>query len=366
MEALHCDLQDYGVIAYDGARYSYLLKDDATRMTFAIPIANKSDVYLETKRIVAFIKRQFDVNVKVIQSDGGGEFVNNEMDAWLAAQGIVHRKTSPHSSQQNGVAERANRIACECTRAILKGRGLNDKLWSEAIRAHAHIRNRVPSRALGGQVPWTILTGCKPDISHLRIIGSKAYAVMLPTLGRKKLADISEKLILVGYATHTKGWRLFDPITHRVKIRRDVTFDESSTSVIVANEPDGEPFFDSGRTEVDVRDEQEEATPVTPVTPVQPVSNDDESQGRPRRVTHSPAHLQDYAYDVSAYVAMREDTDTIIDSARGQLARTRGRWQNAWPRRRPTSGVLQPTRNIKHSSTTTSSWSAIARTIRTS
>jgi len=55
MEALHCDLQDYGVIAYDGARHNYLIKDDATRMAFAIQLRTNIDVTWK-RSVVAFIK----------------------------------------------------------------------------------------------------------------------------------------------------------------------------------------------------------------------------------------------------------------------------------------------------------------------
>lgn len=60
-------------------------------------------VFTEFKRLV---ENQFDAKIKVLQTDGGGEFVNNQMKQFLAANGIQHHLSCPYSPEQNGMAER--------------------------------------------------------------------------------------------------------------------------------------------------------------------------------------------------------------------------------------------------------------------
>ena len=43
---------------------------------------------------------------------------------------------------------------------------------------------------------------------------------------RKKLDSKTEKMILVGYSRSPKGYRLYNPSTHKIYIRRDVIFNE--------------------------------------------------------------------------------------------------------------------------------------------
>ena len=69
--------------------------------------------------------------------------------------------------------------------------------------------------------------GKKPDLSHVRIFASLAY-VHIPDEKRQKLAPKSEKYILVGYSLE-KGYKCFNPSTRKVRVSRDVVFDESAS-----------------------------------------------------------------------------------------------------------------------------------------
>lgn len=46
--------------------------------------------------------------------------------------------------------------------------------------------------------------------------------------GLKKLEYRSRPMIFVGYKPSTKGYRAYDPVSHRVIITRDAVFDESA------------------------------------------------------------------------------------------------------------------------------------------
>jgi hypothetical protein len=50
--------------------------------------------------------------------------------------------------------------------------------------------------------------------------------VHIPDCKRKKLDPKAIPCWLVGYGEETKGWRLYDPVSKKIIISRDVTFDE--------------------------------------------------------------------------------------------------------------------------------------------
>ena len=64
------------------------------------------------------------------------------------------------------------------------------------------------------------------------MFGSEASA-HIPDETRKSLHPKSEKCIVVGYFEYVKGYRLLQPHSHDIIIRRDVKFDEN----ILACEP---------------------------------------------------------------------------------------------------------------------------------
>ena len=103
---------------------------------------------------------------------------------------------------------------------------LSSAFWAEAVATAVHIRNRVHSTAHSHAcTPFQRWYRRKPDIRHLRVFGCCAYS-HVPDQLRGKLDAKAEKLRFIGYATQAKGYRLLDPITGKVVIRRDVIFDE--------------------------------------------------------------------------------------------------------------------------------------------
>ncbi|GMI83498.1 hypothetical protein HRI_002019000 [Hibiscus trionum] len=68
--------------------------------------------------------------------------------------------------------------------------------------------------------------GKKPGIGHLKIFECIAYA-HIPEQIRKKLDDRGEKCIFIGYDERSKAYRLYNPLTKKLIISRDVEFDEA-------------------------------------------------------------------------------------------------------------------------------------------
>jgi len=80
-------------------------------------------------------------------------------------------------------------------------------------------------QAVTPQEAWS---GHKPSVTHLRVFGCVAYA-KIPDARRTKLDDKSEKCIFVGYGERRMGYKLYNPITKKVIMSRDVIFEEDKT-----------------------------------------------------------------------------------------------------------------------------------------
>ena len=88
--------------------------------------------------------------------------------------------------------------------------------------------NRIPTKSVKDRVPQQAWSGKCSSISHLRIFGCVTYA-HVPKELRRKLDDRSQKCIFVGYSEESKAYRVYNPITKKYVINRDVVFKEEAT-----------------------------------------------------------------------------------------------------------------------------------------
>ncbi|KAG7303823.1 hypothetical protein JYU34_010719 [Plutella xylostella] len=185
------------------------------------------------------VENQTNKKIKELRSDNGGEYVSSQFREFLKKHGIRHQTTIPHSPQQNGVAERANRTIVEKARCMLQDAGLDQRVWAEAVNTAVYLKNRSPSRAVPGATPEQRWTNQKVNLSHLRTFGCVVYAL---TENRTKLDSKCKEYIFVGYCEDSKGYRLLDPCNPSKCIKaRNVTFFENKFFKKVSN--DGDMFY---------------------------------------------------------------------------------------------------------------------------
>ena len=110
-----------------------------------------------------------------MRDDKGGEYMSTEFTRFLAESGISRQHTVRNEPHQNGVAERANRTLSEGATAMLSESHLPASFWGYAIGALVHVRNRCPSAAIDGKIPYTAFFGKKPDVSYFHVFGCTAY-----------------------------------------------------------------------------------------------------------------------------------------------------------------------------------------------
>ena len=108
---------------------------------------------------------------------------------------------------------------------MLRSKKMPKEFWVEAVSCAVYLSNLCPTRSVHGMTPQEAWSGKKPSVSHLCIFGSIAYFYVHDEK-RVKLDNKSEKLVFIGYASRSKGYKLYNPINGKVIISRDVVFDE--------------------------------------------------------------------------------------------------------------------------------------------
>src|ERR1044072_6729952 len=214
----------FEVQSFGGNRYFVSFVDELSRKLWTYPLKVKSDVFVTFKRFKVLVENHSEKSIKVLRTDGGGEFTSNEMEDFWKIHGIIHEITAPYTPQHNGMAERRNGTILNMVRSMLKEKHLDKRLWGEAVETATYILNRSPTKHLVNTVHEEVWSGRKPSVSHMRRFGSLCYS-HIPDQRRRKLDDKGQAMIFVGYDP-TGAYKLFDPSTNSVKVSRDVSFDE--------------------------------------------------------------------------------------------------------------------------------------------
>jgi len=100
-------------------------------------------------------------------------------------------------------------------------------LWPESVQCIVHVYNRTltksTNREARGKTPYEPVTGKKPDVSHLRIFGSKVKVLRLDKYKGRKVESKVWDGIHVGYDP-SGAYRSYIPELGRVFISKDITF----------------------------------------------------------------------------------------------------------------------------------------------
>lgn len=225
LELIHTDVCSFPTPTINGEKYFVSFIDDFSRKSFVVILKAKSEVFEAFKMFKSFVERQTNKKVKSLLSDNGGEYLSNNFKKYLADLGIKHITTVPYTPQQNGIAERFNRIVCDKTRCLLTHANLPPELWGEALKTAVYLKNCSPTKAIKNAVPLQVWNGGKSlSLKHLRIFGCTAYA-HVNTPSNSKLSPRAKKYIFVGY--NANSYRLMSVDDPSVIISaRDVIFNE--------------------------------------------------------------------------------------------------------------------------------------------
>ena len=112
---------------------------------------------------------------------------------------------------------------------MIQAKGLSLQIWVEAINCANYIVICTPTKALQRITPEEPWSKIKPNVSHLCLFGSEAWA-HIPDEKWEALHPKSEKCIFVGYFEDVNGYILLQPHSYDIINRIFDKFDENISS----------------------------------------------------------------------------------------------------------------------------------------
>jgi IS30 family transposase len=130
--------------------------DHKSKLRFAEHIPSKDAIH-----VVTFLNRTFGIigAPKILQSDNGSEFVNQQMEELLQRWGVEHVRSRPYHPATNGAVENANK---SLKRAIKNWIASNpDKDWTKWLPIIVHTLNSNIHLMLNAS-PYQFVFNCNP------------------------------------------------------------------------------------------------------------------------------------------------------------------------------------------------------------
>ena len=245
-EVIHTDTMERTIASLPPGRFTKIqtFVDECTRYLwvrfFRRKTASEFTTMLESFENQAQIQHRKSVQWKggpgtpVLSyfSDNASELVARDQKERLAEKLIELKLSTPGESAANGIAERANRTILETTRVLLYQAGLPLPFWHLAANMAVYILNRSPSRNNpGNKSPYELYYGKAPDRSKIRRFGCRCWVWQDKDSrpNRSKLDPTATPMMFAGYVDHnTHGFLVWDPITHQVKVRYSLIFEEDA------------------------------------------------------------------------------------------------------------------------------------------
>ncbi|RYC53684.1 hypothetical protein CHU98_g12525, partial [Xylaria longipes] len=249
------DLFDYPR-GYDGSSWMLAIKDEYSGMIYTFTLIQKTgpQVFGTLRKFERWVKRHYKLPICKFRSDRERAVISEkgftDFQKWAEEEGIDLELPPAYTKEPVGGGERAGQEIINRAIKMLRGAGLPERLWPEAVHAAAWLHNRSPSEAHDLRAPGEVLLtwfrqyfrwylpelivsrkiDLRPDWSLIWIFGCRAYPVEKDRLaGRHKRAYKVNWRAHIGYLVGYQAsnlYRIWIPQLDEVITTRDVRFDE--------------------------------------------------------------------------------------------------------------------------------------------
>ena len=197
--------------------YILVIVEYYTRYTWVYLLPSKSDASEWIKYHITMLERTYPSHtITTLKSDGGGEFINNELYDYTMSKGINVVLSPPHTAHRNSIVERKNRQLLEMVRTLLISAGLPPIFWELATTYAVLIINRLVRRNGPGITPYEMISGIKPKLKHLKIFGSDCIIYLRKQERDNKMSATAMKCIYVGWYAAYQTHLVYSPETSNI------------------------------------------------------------------------------------------------------------------------------------------------------
>ncbi|GJU51274.1 retrovirus-related pol polyprotein from transposon TNT 1-94 [Tanacetum coccineum] len=107
------------VESINGKKYVLIIVDDYSRYTWTHFLRSKEETPGVLIDFLTLVQRGLHAQVTTVRTDKGTKFLNKNLHAYFAKEGIRHETSTAQTPEQNGVVERRNRTLVEAARTML-------------------------------------------------------------------------------------------------------------------------------------------------------------------------------------------------------------------------------------------------------
>jgi hypothetical protein len=205
--------------------YVLVVVDDYSRYAWVFFLKEKGEMFGFVRDLFLRLKneRRGDV-IRAIRSDNGSEFRNSHFETFCHDLGLEHQFLSPYTPPQNGVVERKNTTLCEMARTMLNEHRTPRRFWAEAVNTACYVSNRIYLRVYKKKTCYELMHDRTPKVSHFHVFGCKCFILKK---GKKldKFEARSVDVTFLGYASHSRAFRVLNLETNQIVETCKVTFD---------------------------------------------------------------------------------------------------------------------------------------------
>ena len=212
--------------AFNKDEWISYLADDVYDFQIIFTHRYKSTAFNAVRKGIMIMRVRYGATVVFLRSDRESSLGQAFQDL-IAELGITWEPTAVDTPAQNGHSERKGGVLLTRARALGIEAKLPDYLWPWIVCTSGLITNRTPMRKHDWKTPFEGVTTHKPNLSHFKRYGCKAYPLDKSLAKKDKMAPRAHIGFLVGYQS-TNIFQIWIPSQHEVIATRDVMFDETS------------------------------------------------------------------------------------------------------------------------------------------
>jgi transposase InsO family protein len=203
------------VCSASGKWYVLVIMDDYSCYAWVFFLADKGETFGFVRVLILRLKNERHGEVvRAIHSDNGSELKNSRFETFCRDLGLEHQFSSPYGACQNGVVERKNCSRCETARMVLDEHRTPRTYWMEAVNTACYVGNRIFLRSFLNKTCYELMHGRAPRVSHFRAFG--CWCCILKKGSLDKFESRSSDGIFLGYASHSRAFRVLNPDTNLV------------------------------------------------------------------------------------------------------------------------------------------------------
>lgn len=208
----------------------FVVMDVHTRKTWVLFGKKKSDFNAQFKILLRRLKNETGKCPVMFSPDGGGEFVNKELESHLQEEcGTQFKPTAPGNPNQNPYVERMNGTIERKVKILLEQAQLPRKFWQEAAEFVVEIQNAMPHKNLNWKSPnfmWSNGAVRDNTIPRAKTFGCEAWYIDRNPRLRKGDAK-ARKAVYLGNDPCRNGYKFLDLETRKIVVSRDAFFNET-------------------------------------------------------------------------------------------------------------------------------------------